>query len=1151
LQAAPQRSGWRSWLMRYGAALGAVAVACAVRVALIPVWGPTSFPFIFFFPAVVFAAWYGRLGPAVMAILLSALAADWFFIEPRNSLLIGDLSQWSALGIFCLVSICLTGAIEAMHRANAQAMAAREELSNQKEMLVTTLASIGDAVIVAGLDQRIVFLNGEAERLTGWKAAEAIGQPLGPIFRIIDETTREPIEDPAEKVLRLGTVSALADPTLLISRTGVETPIDHSAAPIRDSASRLFGMVVVFRDFSERKKAEATLREREERFRAMADGAPVMIWVNGPDKRCTWFNRRWLEFTGRTMEQELGTGWTESVHPDDLPGCLQTCDNAFAQRQPFSMEYRLRRQDGAWRWILDHGVPLNNAKNEFMGYIGSCIDVTDQKQIAEVLRESEARERARAAELQAIMEAVPAVIWIARDPDCRVIAGNRVSFEFLRLPKQTNPSLSAPEGERPTNFEVRCDGRVLKPEELPVQRAARGEEVRNFEEEVRFADGVSRFLLGNATPLRDATGALYGSVAAFVDITERKRAEEALRESEQRLQHALEAGQMGAWEWDIASGKVVWSPGLEQIHGLAPGTFGGGFDDFKRDIHPEDLDAVVSQIQEVLRSGRDYHVIYRMNRPDGALRWLEAFGRFVRGADGKQKLTGVCMDITERKQIEEALRDSERRLAYALEASSEGLWEWNIKTGQVSYSPRWMESLGYTPEEVPAHVSFWESIVHPEDMPGLRQALEDHFAGRTPVYAYENRLRKKSGEYRWNLDRGKVVEWDADGRPVRMIGTDSDITERKRAEQALRESEQQFRQIADAMPQMVWTARPDGFIDYYNERWYEFTGFPRGQFGQSSWEPILHPEDRQRCIDTYFGCIRDARPFAIEYRFKDRSQGGYRWFMGRALPVRNERGELVKWFGTCTDIDDQKRAEETLEKTVEERTARLREMIGELQQVSYAITHDMRAPLRAMAAFAQLLLEQFSDPKASPEAQDYCRRILTAARRLDKLIQDALSYSKAVLQELPMEPVDLSKLVRGIIETYPNFHAEHADIDLCNDLPVVLGNESLLTQCFSNLLGNAVKFVAPGVKPRVKVCAESCADGFIRIWVSDNGIGIPPHARPRLFGMFQKLDNEYEGTGIGLAIVRKVVERMGGRVGVESETGQGSRFWVELRRASI
>jgi len=272
-----------------------------------------------------------------------------------------------------------------------------------------------------------------------------------------------------------------------------------------------------------------------------------------------------------------------------------------------------------------------------------------------------------------------------------------------------------------------------------------------------------------------------------------------------------------------------------------------------------------------------------------------------------------------------------------------------------------------------------------------------------------------------------------------------------------------------------------------------------------------------------------------------------------AAPIRQAEGTLAGVVVVFRDISELVAARETLargkeelERLVEARTGKLREMITELQHISYAITHDMRAPLRAMSAFAQMLLDESAPPGSSTQSRDYCRRILTAAGRLDTLIRDALSFSRAVLQELPLQPVNLAILLRGIIDTYPDLRPDLADIEIEGNLPVVMGNESLLTQCFGNLLGNAVKFVAPGVKPRVRIRAEAngCA---VRVCVEDNGIGIPKHAHPRLFGMFQKLDNKYEGTGIGLAIVRKVVERMGGKVGVDSAPGEGSRFWVELK----
>lgn len=268
--------------------------------------------------------------------------------------------------------------------------AAREALERERELLATTLASIGDGVIVTDVSGRVSFMNAEASRLTGWTQSDAQGQELPTVFRIINERTRQPVENPVDKVVRLGTVVGLANHTILIAKDGTETPIDDSAAPIRQTGSTLFGVVLVFRDITERKHAEESVRESEERFRLMADAAPVLIWISGTDKLCTWFNKQWLEFVGRTMDQELGNGWAENVHPQDFDRCLQIYTTSFDAREPFSMEYRLKRRDGEYRWILDNGVP-RYSKGEFSGYIGSCMDITDRRRAEASLREADRR----------------------------------------------------------------------------------------------------------------------------------------------------------------------------------------------------------------------------------------------------------------------------------------------------------------------------------------------------------------------------------------------------------------------------------------------------------------------------------------------------------------------------------------------------------------------------------------------------------------------------------------------------------------------------------------------------------------------------------------------------------------------------------------
>lgn len=276
-------------------------------------------------------------------------------------------------------------------------------------------------------------------------------------------------------------------------------------------------------------------------------------------------------------------------------------------------------------------------------------------------------------------------------------------------------------------------------------------------------------------------------------------------------------------------------------------------------------------------------------------------------------------------------------------------------------------------------------------------------------------------------------------------------------------------------------------------------------------------------------------------------------------PVINQGDSDTHFVAIKQDVTERKAAEKALqeakeelaqanarlEELVNERTTKLREMVAELQHFSYSIVHDMRAPLRGIQGFAELITQE-SGHTLTPDAKEYLKRMRAAANRMDQLITDALSYSQAVRNQLPVRPVDLSTLLRGILDSYPAFGPANATIVLEGELPRVQGNEAGLTQVLSNLLHNAVKFVKPGDRPRVRIWAER-REARVRLWVEDDGVGIPSQGLYKIFEMFQRMHGpEYEGTGIGLALVRKVMERMGGRVGVESEVGRGSRFWIEL-----
>lgn len=260
-----------------------------------------------------------------------------------------------------------------------------------------------------------------------------------------------------------------------------------------------------------------------------------------------------------------------------------------------------------------------------------------------------------------------------------------------------------------------------------------------------------------------------------------------------------------------------------------------------------------------------------------------------------------------------------------------------------------------------------------------------------------------------------------------------------------------------------------------------------------------------------------------------------------------------------------------LERLVDERTRKLQETVGELEGFSYSVAHDLRAPLRSMRGFAQILLDEHTQ-HLDTEARDYLQRIASSASRMDLLIRDVLNYTRVLRGEARLDPVNLDRLVRDIVEIYPDWQPPKADIRIEGPLPWVIGHEGFLTQCLSNLLSNAVKFVAAGVTPCVRIWAEdvlvpptkqdarqepggalvaSCPR--VRLWIANNGIGIAEQDRARVFNMFERLnpEREFEGNGMGLAIARKAAQRMGGHVDYESEAGKGSRFWIELQPAAV
>jgi PAS domain S-box-containing protein len=645
--------------------------------------------------------------------------------------------------------------------------------------------------------------------------------------------------------------------------------------------------------------------------------------------------------------------------------------------------------------------------------------------------------------------------------------------------------------------------------------------------------------------------------------------DEELREARAALKFALHSAQIGDWHLDLIHDTSRRSLRHDQCFGYTepiPETE-WGIEEFIQHIHPEDRARIEQEFRRCLTELEDWRFETRVVWPDGSIHWIAVHGSVYRTEEGKPtQMLGVVMDITQRKHAEQALAASEQRLRALMQALPVG----------VSFS------ADATCQHITGNLAMLQQFDAKETDNISASAVDDQAPGRQVVFFQQGqpisdaelplqRAVKEGREIapqefevllpsgrRWIVESSGAPIHDCDGTIVGGVAVTIDITARKRNEQALLESEQRFRTIADAAPVLIWMSGTDKLCDYFNQGWLDFVGRPMEKELGHGWTENVHPEDFDHCLSIYSTSFDARLSFEMEYRMRHHS-GEYRWIMDRAVPRFTPDGTFEGYIGSCVDIHPQKQAQEALheanalltdkaqhlETLVHQRTAKLSESIGELEAFSYSIAHDMRAPLRSLQGFSDILLSDYGS-QLDAKGVEFLRRIATSADRMDKLIMDVLSYSRVVREEDSLQSISVEELIHGLLETYPLFTEDKAEILLGGPFPLVLGNEAMLTQIFSNLLGNAVKFVNPGVKPRVHVWAE-LKGAWVRISVKDNGIGIDPDQHEKIFDIFQRVNKDFDGTGIGLAIVKKAVQRMGGQVGVLSELHHGCTFWFELR----
>jgi PAS domain S-box-containing protein len=458
--------------------------------------------------------------------------------------------------------------------------------------------------------------------------------------------------------------------------------------------------------------------------------------------------------------------------------------------------------------------------------------------------------------------------------------------------------------------------------------------VRGCEALAERPDGARRNFIPFPTPLFDASGKLTGAVNMLVDITDRKRAEVALRESEERFKAIVETTPECV--------KIV-APDGTVLHMNASGLVMVGEPYLEAVIGKNVYDLMAPEFREAYRdfnqricAGEKGSLEFDITGLAGQRRHMETHAAPFPGPDGGFVQLGITRDVSERKIAERATR----LLGAIVDSSDDAIISKDL-TGTISSWNKSAERVfGYTAKET---IGKPVTLLIPPDRLEEEPVILARLQKGERVDHFETIRRKKDGTL---MDASLTISpvRDSAGKIVGASKIARDITDRKRVEAALHESEARFRQLADSMPQIVWTARPDGYIDYYNKRWYEFTGLARDAFGDASRRLALHPEDVKRWHDTWYACVKSGQPYRSEFRFRDIHENRWRWFMCRALPVHDDGGNIVKWFGTCTDIDEQKSVEDEL-----------RHANQDLERFAYSASHDLQEPLRSIKIYGQLL----------------------------------------------------------------------------------------------------------------------------------------------------------------------------------------------------
>lgn len=673
-------------------------------------------------------------------------------------------------------------------------------------------------------------------------------------------------------------------------------------------------------------------------------------------------------------------------------------------------------------------------------------------------------------------------------------------------------------------------------EDLIIGRIRRGERVEHYETVRRAKDGRLLNISLSVSPIIDRHGTVIGASKIARDISKQKQIEAVSRSNRELLTKVVEAAPIAVLLTDENGLVQLWNSAATRIFGWsaeemsAPDT----------EAQARRQERLVAELRRAAVGDATLGVETEVLRKDGTTAEVSLWSTKLESPSDAHRTIILAADISDRRRAHRALREQEQRLHTALRASRTGTFRWSARTNELQWDESLDRLFGLPPGRSVHGLDEFLDWLHPEDRDPVQQHLH-RCAQDGSDFEMDLRVMHSKDGVRWIYIIGQTF-LGSDGRPDYMTGACVDITHRKHAEQALRESETRFRTLADNIAQFAWMADGEGWIFWYNKRWFEYTGTTLEQMQGWGWRDVHHPDHVDRVVEKIRHCFANGTVWEDTFPLRG-ADGSYRWFLSRAVPIRDAQDRVTRWFGTNTDITERREMEETLKEADRRKDAFLA-----------TLAHELRNPLAPIMNGLELLQLYAHDSARTEQIRDTMRRQTT---QLVRLVDDLLEVSRVSRNkvQLRLQPVSLQEVVRNAMETVDPLMQSmaHRLTVALPQAPIWLrADPTRLAQVIANLLNNAAKYTDPG--GQIEISAEKL-ERSVTFRVSDNGVGIPGHMLDRIFDMFTQtsaLESGRSGLGIGLTLVKALVELHDGTIHAYSAgLGQGSEFVVTLPLAQL